>query len=141
MDPTTQLAADLHEVLGQLRRKLRAQADNGELTASQLHVLRRLEREGPATATTLRGRIAHIFPNALKPVLTRQWLDLKTLATSLFLVRPGREELQMKLWLAHHRIPVVTEREAKLGAARDDLADVGSSCGMGRRRHGSLRAE
>jgi DNA-binding MarR family transcriptional regulator len=63
-DPTYQLAADLHEVLGQLRRRLRAQADHGELTASQMHVLRRLEREGPATATTL-ARAAGVRPQSM----------------------------------------------------------------------------
>ena len=63
-DPTSQLAADLHEVLGQLRRRLRAQADHGELTASQMHVLRRLELEGPATATTL-ARAAGVRPQSM----------------------------------------------------------------------------
>jgi DNA-binding MarR family transcriptional regulator len=63
-DPSSQLAADLHEVLGQLRRRLRAQADHGELTASQMHVLRRLEREGPATATTL-ARAAGVRPQSM----------------------------------------------------------------------------
>jgi DNA-binding MarR family transcriptional regulator len=63
-DPTTQLAADLHEVLGQLRRRLRAQSDTGDLTASQLQVLRRLDREGPATATTL-ARAAGVRPQSM----------------------------------------------------------------------------
>ncbi|MCG2592448.1 MarR family transcriptional regulator [Ramlibacter sp. XY19] len=63
-DTATALAADLHEVLGQLRRRLRAQADTGDLTASQLHVLRRLDLEGPATATTL-ARAAGVRPQSM----------------------------------------------------------------------------
>lgn len=59
-----QLAVDLHEVLGQLRRRMRAQADTGDLTASQLHVLRRLDREGPATATTL-ARAVGVRPQSM----------------------------------------------------------------------------
>jgi DNA-binding MarR family transcriptional regulator len=63
-DATTQLASDLHEVLGQLRRRLRAQTDTGDLTASQLQVLRRLESDGPATATTL-ARAAGVRPQSM----------------------------------------------------------------------------
>ena len=47
------LAGNLRVVLGQLRRRLNEQAHHGELTWSQMSVLGRLDREGPATVTTL----------------------------------------------------------------------------------------
>lgn len=47
------LAADLRILIGQLRRRLREQAQPGDLTSSQTAVLGRLERDGPATVTTL----------------------------------------------------------------------------------------
>ncbi|WP_145735093.1 MarR family winged helix-turn-helix transcriptional regulator [Nitrospirillum pindoramense] len=45
-------AVELRVVLGQLRRKLREQANVGDLTPSQIAVLRRLDG-GPATVTAL----------------------------------------------------------------------------------------
>src|SRR5476649_1268864 len=47
------VAAELRVVLGKLKRRLREEANLGEFTLSQLSVLSRLEREGPATVTTL----------------------------------------------------------------------------------------
>ena len=47
------LAGELRVVVGQLRRRLREQASFGDLTWSQTSVLSRLEREGPATVTSL----------------------------------------------------------------------------------------
>jgi DNA-binding MarR family transcriptional regulator len=47
------LAGDLRAVLGKLKRRLRAQASTGDLTPSQRSVLLRLERDGPATASSL----------------------------------------------------------------------------------------
>ncbi len=47
------LAVDLRVVIGQLRRRLREQASFGDLTWSQTSVLSRLDREGPATVTSL----------------------------------------------------------------------------------------
>jgi len=47
------LAAELRVVVGKLRRRLRDQADLGDLTWSQASVLRRLELDGPATVTVL----------------------------------------------------------------------------------------
>jgi DNA-binding MarR family transcriptional regulator len=46
-------AAELRVLLGQLRRRLREQAGQGDLTASQISVLGRIEREGPTTVTAL----------------------------------------------------------------------------------------
>ncbi|MBB6251496.1 MarR family winged helix-turn-helix transcriptional regulator [Nitrospirillum iridis] len=45
-------AVELRVVLGQLRRRLREQASPGDLTPSQVAVLRRLDN-GPATVTAL----------------------------------------------------------------------------------------
>jgi DNA-binding MarR family transcriptional regulator len=47
------LAVDLRVLIGQLRRRLREQASFGDLTWSQTSVLSRLDREGPATVTSL----------------------------------------------------------------------------------------
>jgi DNA-binding MarR family transcriptional regulator len=47
------LAGDLRVMAGQLKRRLRAQAKLGDLTLSQVSVLRRLESDGPSTVTTL----------------------------------------------------------------------------------------
>jgi DNA-binding MarR family transcriptional regulator len=47
------LAADLRILIGQLKRRLREEVHPGALTWSQMAVLGRLEREGPATVTTL----------------------------------------------------------------------------------------
>ena len=47
------LAGELRVVIGRLRRRLREQADLGGLTTSQVAVLGRLDRNGPATVTAL----------------------------------------------------------------------------------------
>lgn len=52
-DLSVHLAVELHEMVGKLRRRLREQADAGDLPPSQVAVLRRLEREGPVTVSAL----------------------------------------------------------------------------------------
>jgi DNA-binding MarR family transcriptional regulator len=47
------LASELRSVIGKLKRRLREQANLGVLSWSQLSVLKRLERDGPATVSTL----------------------------------------------------------------------------------------
>jgi DNA-binding MarR family transcriptional regulator len=47
------LAAELHALNGQLKRRLREQASAGDLTPSQAAVLRHLSRDGPTTVTAL----------------------------------------------------------------------------------------
>jgi DNA-binding MarR family transcriptional regulator len=47
------LAGDLRMLIGKLRRRMRGQSPLGDLTWSQVAVLRHLEREGPATVTAL----------------------------------------------------------------------------------------
>jgi DNA-binding MarR family transcriptional regulator len=58
-DHPAQLAVELHELVGKLRRRLREQADAGDLPPSQVAVLRRLEREGPITVSAL-ARVAGV---------------------------------------------------------------------------------
>ncbi len=50
---TSSLAADIRAVVGKLKRRFREQAPSGDLTESQISVLVRLERDGPATVTAL----------------------------------------------------------------------------------------
>ena len=52
-ETTLALAAELRAVTARLRRRLREQAHLGEITGTQLAVLGRLERDGPATVTSL----------------------------------------------------------------------------------------
>jgi hypothetical protein len=50
------LAGDLRVLIGKLKRRLREQAHLGDLTWSQLSVLSRLERDGPATGSGIAAR-------------------------------------------------------------------------------------
>lgn len=50
---TAALAAEIRVVAAQLRRRLREQSSLGDLTESQIAVLRRLDSEGPATVSAL----------------------------------------------------------------------------------------
>ena len=47
------LASDLRVLVSQLRRRIQERSNLGEVTPSQVAVLRRLERDGPATVTAL----------------------------------------------------------------------------------------
>src|SRR6202030_2553037 len=47
------LTAELHALIGKLKRRLREQASAGDLTQSQLAVLGHLDRLGPTTVTAL----------------------------------------------------------------------------------------
>jgi DNA-binding MarR family transcriptional regulator len=47
------LAEDLRSLVGKLKRRLREQASPGDLTPSQVSVLLRLEKVGPATVSNL----------------------------------------------------------------------------------------
>ncbi len=58
------LAVDLHDVVGQLRRRMREHADAGDLPPSQVAVLRRLEAAGPLTVSAL-ARAAGIRPQSM----------------------------------------------------------------------------
>jgi DNA-binding MarR family transcriptional regulator len=47
------IATELRVLVGQLKRRFREKVNLGDLTSSQLAVLRRLDSDGPATVTTL----------------------------------------------------------------------------------------
>jgi DNA-binding MarR family transcriptional regulator len=58
------LAGDLRVVIGKLRRRLREEARPGDFTPSQMSVLGRLERDGPATVTVL-ARAEGVRPQSM----------------------------------------------------------------------------
>ncbi|GAJ29703.1 MarR family winged helix-turn-helix transcriptional regulator [Acidomonas methanolica] len=62
------LAQDIRSLLSKLKRRLRDQAHVGDLTASQTSVLLRLEKDGPATASSL-ARAEGIRPQSMAPVI------------------------------------------------------------------------
>jgi DNA-binding MarR family transcriptional regulator len=62
------LAQDLRALLGKLKRRLRAQGQGEDLTPSQVCVLLRLEKDGPATASSL-ARAEGMRPQSMGPVI------------------------------------------------------------------------
>jgi len=62
------LAAELRIVFGALSRRLREQADEGDLTSAQKSVLLRLERDGPATGSAL-ARAEAMRPQSMGAIL------------------------------------------------------------------------
>jgi DNA-binding MarR family transcriptional regulator len=63
------LAVELHGLIGKLKRRLREEAHLGDLTFSQTAVLRRLDREGPATVTTL-AKAEGVRPQSMGATVT-----------------------------------------------------------------------
>jgi DNA-binding MarR family transcriptional regulator len=63
------LAGELRALAGKLKRRLREQADVGDLTPSQVSVLLRLEKDGPATASTL-ARMEGMRPQSMGSIIT-----------------------------------------------------------------------
>jgi DNA-binding MarR family transcriptional regulator len=63
------LAVALRELIGKLRRRLREEVGPGELTPSQTAVLGRLERDGPATVTTL-ARAEGVRSQSMSAIIT-----------------------------------------------------------------------
>ena len=62
------LAQDLRALFGKLKRRLREQAHVGDLTPSQVSVLLRLEKDGPATASSL-ARSEGMRPQSMGAVI------------------------------------------------------------------------
>ena len=62
------LAQDLRGLVGKLKRRLREQADAGDLTPSQTSVLLRLERDGAATTSSL-ARAEGMRPQSMGAVV------------------------------------------------------------------------
>ena len=62
------LAQDLRAFHGKLKRRLREQADVGDLTHAQMSALLRLEKDGPMTASAL-ARAEGMRPQSMAPVI------------------------------------------------------------------------
>ena len=62
------LAAEIRALAGKLKRRLREQADAGDLPPSQASVLLRLDKDGPATASTL-ARVEGMRPQSMGPIV------------------------------------------------------------------------
>jgi DNA-binding MarR family transcriptional regulator len=62
------LAGELRALAGKLKRRLREQADVGDLTPSQVSVLLRLEKDGPATASSL-ARLEGMRPQSMGSII------------------------------------------------------------------------
>jgi DNA-binding MarR family transcriptional regulator len=58
------LAGELRVIIGRLSRRLREETRPGNLTASQLSAVGRLDRDGPATVTTL-ARAEGVRPQSM----------------------------------------------------------------------------
>ena len=71
-DPQAALAAtlvqDIRGLVGKLKRRLREQSDVGDLTPSQTAVLLRLEKDGPATTSSL-ARAEGMRPQSMGTVI------------------------------------------------------------------------
>ncbi len=63
------LAAELRALVGKLKRRLREQADVGDLTSSQISALLRLEKDGPASTSNL-ARAEGMRPQSMATVIT-----------------------------------------------------------------------
>jgi len=62
------LAGELRALAGKLKRRLREQADAMDLPPSQVSVLLRLEKDGPATASNL-ARVEGMRPQSMGPII------------------------------------------------------------------------
>jgi DNA-binding MarR family transcriptional regulator len=62
------LAAELRALLSKLKRRLREQAGRGDLTPSQVSVVLRLEKDGPATTSSL-ARAEGMRPQSMATVV------------------------------------------------------------------------
>ena len=63
------LAVDLRAVFGKLKRKLREQGGRSDLTPSQVSVLLRLEKGGPAAVSSL-ARAEGMRPQSMSAIIT-----------------------------------------------------------------------
>jgi DNA-binding MarR family transcriptional regulator len=63
------LAVELRAVLGKLKRKLRQQGERSDLTPSQISVLLRLEKDGPAAVSSL-ARAEGMRPQSMSAIIT-----------------------------------------------------------------------
>lgn len=64
----SRLALELRALMGKLKRRLREQADIGDLPPSQVNVLLRLERDGPTTTSNL-ARAEGMRPQSMGTII------------------------------------------------------------------------
>jgi DNA-binding MarR family transcriptional regulator len=64
----SKLAAELRTTLGHLKRKLRQHGELNDLTSSQIAVILRLEKDGPATVSSL-ARAEGMRPQSMSAVI------------------------------------------------------------------------
>jgi DNA-binding MarR family transcriptional regulator len=84
------LAQDLGMLTGKLMRRLRGQSDAGDLTISQASVVVRLEKDGPATASSL-ARSEGMRPQSSRTVIAA--LEVAGLVTGAPDPTDGRQTL------------------------------------------------
>ena len=65
----SELAGELRAIVGKLKRKLREQSGGNDLTPSQVSVLLRLEKDGPAAVSTL-ARAESMRPQSMSAIVT-----------------------------------------------------------------------
>src|ERR1035441_4247461 len=65
---TSTLAAELRATFGNLKRKLRQQGEQNDFTSSQIAVILRLEKDGPATVSSL-ARAEGMRPQSMSAVI------------------------------------------------------------------------
>ena len=63
------LAEELRAIFGKLKRKLREQGEQSDLTSSQVSVLLRLEKDGPAAVSSL-ARAEGMRPQSMSAIIT-----------------------------------------------------------------------
>ena len=84
------LAAQLRTVLSRLKRRLREQGGQGDLTPSQISVLLRLEKDGAATVSSL-ARAEGMRPQSMSSIVTS--LQVAGLVDGLPDTNDGRKTL------------------------------------------------
>jgi DNA-binding MarR family transcriptional regulator len=68
-DRASSLAEELRAAVGKLKRKLREQSGRSDLTPSQVSVVLRLEKDGPAAVSTL-ARAEGMRPQSMSAIIT-----------------------------------------------------------------------
>jgi len=84
------LAGDLRVTIGRLSRRLREETRPGNLTASQLSAVGRLDRDGPATVTTL-ARAEGVRPQSMGATISA--LEVEGLVTGTPDPADGRQTI------------------------------------------------
>jgi DNA-binding MarR family transcriptional regulator len=89
-DRASRLALEMRTLIGKMRRKLRDQTGREDLTSSQVAVLLRLEKDGPATASNL-ARAEAMRPQSMSAVIAP--LEAARLITAAADPSDGRQTL------------------------------------------------